>query len=165
MKNLSIIVAMDKNRLIGKDNDIPWHIPHDLKHFKNTTTGHTIIMGRKTYESLPKPLPNRPHIVITSDKNYTTHKEVKIVHSIEDAILAAPDNEEVFVVGGAKIYEQFLDKVNKLYLTFIDHAFEGDTYFPEIDFSQWELIFEEHHQTDDKENHIHFTYKNFQRKL
>ncbi len=137
MKNLSIIAAMDRNRIIGKDNDIPWHIPHDLKHFKDITTGHTIIMGRKNFESLPKLLPNRSHIVITSNKNYKVHETVKVVYSIEEAIEAAPENEEVFVVGGGNIYQQFMDKVNKLYLTFIDASFEGDVYFPEIDFSQY----------------------------
>jgi dihydrofolate reductase len=123
---LAIIAAIGKNRVIGKDGKIPWHISEDLKRFKRLTTGHTVLRGRKTWESLGKPLSNRRNVVITS----------KPIHGIEcyakiDAALAALKHQErVFVIGGAQIYAELLDRVDELYLTFTDHQIDGDTYFP-----------------------------------
>ena len=162
MTKLSIIAAMDRNRVLGLNDDIPWHIPHDLKRFKRLTSGHTIIMGRKTFESLSGPLPKRRNIIITSREDYSP-PGVKVVKSIEDAIRIADRKQENFVAGGANIYEQFLPLADKLYLTHIDAAFEGDTYFPEIDWSQWNLVEEEHHLTED-EKKIPFTYRTYERK-
>ncbi|MCF8232621.1 MAG: dihydrofolate reductase [Bacteroidales bacterium] len=162
MAKFSIIAAMDRNRVLGQNNDIPWHIPHDLKRFKQITSGHTVIMGRKTFESLPGPLPKRRNIVITSREDYSP-PGVEVVKSIEDSIKIADKKQENFVAGGANIYEQFLPFADKLYLTFIDAAYEGDTYFPVIDLSQWYLMEEEHHVTDD-DKQIPFRYKTYQRK-
>lgn len=162
MTKLSIIAAMDKNRVLGLKNDIPWHIPHDLKRFKKITSGHTVIMGRKTFESLPGPLPKRRNVIITSRKDYIA-PGIEVVKSIEDAIRIADKNQENFVVGGADIYEQFLPFADKLYLTHIDAEFEGDIYFPEIDYSNWKLVEEEYHVTDD-EKKIPFSYKTYVRR-
>jgi dihydrofolate reductase len=137
--NISIIVAMDRNRLIGKENGMPWHLRDDLKRFKNLTSGHTVIMGRKTFESIGKPLPNRRNIVITSRQDFQP-TGVEVVHSIEDALKQADKNHENFVIGGADIYEQFLPISNKLYLTFVEGQFDGDTWFPAFSSKQWELI-------------------------
>ena len=137
---LSIIVAMSKNNVIGKDNKIIWHMPEDLKRFKELTTGHTIIMGRKTFESLGRVLPNRKHIVITHDLNYKVDDEnVEIVHSIEDVKKYVEDNEENFVIGGAIIYRQLMDLANKMYVTVINEEFVGDAYFPKIDEEIWKV--------------------------
>lgn len=161
MVNISLIAAMDNSGLIGANNDIPWYIPHDLKRFKRITSGHTVIMGRQTFESLSKPLPKRRNIVITSDRQYQK-PGIEVVHSIEDAIRIADKKQENFVVGGSAIYEQFLPFANKLYLTFIKAVFEGDTYFPKVDFSNWKLVEEEAHQTDD-DPPLHFIYKTYER--
>lgn len=148
--NLSLIVAVAENGAIGKNNDLLWHISADLKHFKALTTGHCIIMGRKTYESFPKrPLPNRRNIVITSNMEY--HDEgCEVVHSVEEAIALCKDDEQSFVIGGATVYRQFLPLVNKLYLTKVFATFEADTFFPEIDMSQFEQTAASEVFTDEK---------------
>lgn len=148
---VAIIVIVDQNNGIGKDGDLLCHLPNDLKHFKKITTGHTIIMGRKTYESLPKgALPNRINIVITSD-NADNYPGCIVARSVDEAILLTKNNEKVFIIGGGKIYRSTLHLANKLYLTRIHHKFEeADTFFPEIDFNNWELIEEEKHKADDK---------------
>ena len=148
---VAIIVIVDQNNGIGKDGDLLCHLPHDLKHFKKITTGHTIIMGRKTYESLPKgALPNRINIVITSD-NADNYPGCIVARSVDEAILLTKDKEKVFIIGGGKIYSSTLHLANKLYLTRIHHKFkDADTFFPEIDFNNWELIEEEKHKADDK---------------
>ncbi|MFO7828393.1 MAG: dihydrofolate reductase [Bacteroidales bacterium] len=135
---LSIIVAVAENNVIGKDNDLIWHLPRDLKHFKETTTGHYIIMGRKTFESNGRPLPNRTNVVITRDKNYSAEGCI-VVHSLEEAIKEAKSDPEAFIIGGGKIYELALPLVDRIYLTKIHHYFDGDTYFPEIDMDRWEV--------------------------
>jgi dihydrofolate reductase len=130
---ISIIVAMAKNRVIGKDNDMPWgRLPVDLKHFKNITNGNPVIMGRKTYESIGTPLPNRTNIVISRNKNLKI-KNVIIVSSLEEAIKEAKllKPKEIFIIGGGKIYNQSINLVDKLYITLIDLEIEGDTFFPE----------------------------------
>jgi dihydrofolate reductase len=148
--NLSLIVAVAENGAIGKNNDLLWHISADLKHFKALTTGHCIIMGRKTYESFPKrPLPNRRNIVITNNMDYC-EEGCEVVHSVEEAIALCKDDEQSFVIGGATVYTQFLPLVNKLYLTKVFATFEADTFFPEIDLSQFEQTAASEVFTDEK---------------
>lgn len=135
---LSIIVAISDNNVIGKDNNLIWHLPEDLKRFKELTTGHTIIMGRKTFESLGRVLPNRKHIVLTRDKSYQVDNEnVEIVNDIERLEEYINPEEENFVIGGAIIYRQLMSKVDKLYITRIHEKFEGDAYFPVINEEEW----------------------------
>jgi len=135
---ISIIFAMGRNRVIGKDNNLPWRLPADLAYFKSKTIGHTVIMGRKTYESLGKPLPGRNNVVIT--RNRALEIEGCTVYSSIEEALRLGDSEEVFVIGGADIYKSFLPYADKLYITSIDDTFEGDTFFPEIDYSLWRLV-------------------------
>ena len=139
---ISIIAAIGKNRELGKDNKLLWHIPGDLPRFKKLTTGHPIIMGRKTFESIGRPLPNRINIVVTRDSNYNI-EGVIVVHSIEKAIEEAKkkDKEEIFIIGGGQIYEQVLPFTDRLYLTVIDAQAEADTYFP--DYSEFKKIISE----------------------
>jgi dihydrofolate reductase len=146
---LSIIAAVAKNQVIGKNNQLVWHLPADMRFFKNTTMGHTLIMGRKTFESFGKPLPGRKSIVITRQKN-CHYEGVRVVHSLDDAIKAAPQCEEVFIVGGAEIYRMAMPLCKKMYLTAVHHEFEGDTFFPAVDFSQWQLLSDEKHPADEK---------------
>jgi len=135
--NISIIVAIALNRAIGKDNRLLWHLSDDLKRFKKLTTGHTLIMGRNTFLSLPNgALPNRRHIVI-SDKVGESFEACEMARSIEEAIALAGSEEECFVIGGGMVYEQFLPVAAKLYLTRVHESFEADTFFPEIDFAEW----------------------------
>jgi dihydrofolate reductase len=147
---ISFIFAMDKNRLIGKDNDLPWHIPNDFKFFKDMTWGKTIIMGRKTFESFGKPLPEREHIVITSNRDYN-REGCKVVHSIEDILQLEKDqpDHEWFVIGGSVLFEKMLPYADRMYLTYIDYEFEGDTYFPKYDESEWKLISETQGKKDE----------------
>lgn len=137
---LSMIWAMGRNREIGKGLKIPWFIPEDFKHFKNTTINKSVIMGLRTYESLGKPLPNRRNIVLNF--NALDIPGVEIITSIPDAMEAVKNDHEAFVIGGASIYKQFLDKVNRLYMTYIDHDFDADIFFPEFDINEWQLISE-----------------------
>lgn len=149
MRNVSIIVAVDKNWLIGRRGGLPWRLPADLRHFKSVTTGHTVIMGRKTYESIGKPLPNRFNIVITKQKGMTI-PGCEVVDSAEEALRLSPEKREIFVIGGAEIYSRFLPLVDKIYLTRIDHSFEGDIFFPEINMSEWKEIEREDMKPDEK---------------
>lgn len=131
---LSAIVAMAKNRVIGKDNQLPWRIPEDLRFFKEKTMGHPMIMGRKTFESFGKPLPGRSHIVLTRQKDWSADSVLR-VSSAEAALKAAeacPGSDEIFVIGGAEIYKLFLSRLDRIYLTAVEQDFEGDTLFPEI---------------------------------
>jgi dihydrofolate reductase len=146
---ISIIAAISENQVIGKDNKLVWHLPVDMKFFKNTTLGHTLIMGRKTFESFGKPLPGRKSIVITRNSDYS-YEGVTVVSSLEQAIKSAPENEEVFIAGGAEIYKMALDIADRMYLTIVHDHFEGDTFFPEIDFSKWKLVSEHQHPADEK---------------
>jgi dihydrofolate reductase len=141
---ISIIVALNNNYVIGKDNKLIWHISNDLKRFKSITTGKTIVMGRKTFESLPKVLPNRQHIVITQNVEYSVPDErVTIVHDIKDILKYENSPEEVFVIGGGKVYKQLLPYCKRLYLTKVDSLVEGDTYFPKFDESKYRIIEDE----------------------
>lgn len=146
---ISIIVAVAENNVIGKDNDLIWKLPRDMKHFKETTTGHYIIMGRKTFESNGRPLPNRTNVIITRDKNYTAEGCV-VVHSLEDAIKEAKNDTEAFIIGGGIIYEMALPIVDRIYLTKIHHNFEGDTYFPEINMDEWDIKDQRDFEPDEK---------------
>jgi dihydrofolate reductase len=136
---ISLIWAMDENRVIGLHNQLPWRLPEDLKFFKRMTMGHPIAMGRKTYESIGKPLPGRENIVITRDESYRPEGCV-IMNSIDELMsYAAEKDDEVFVIGGAEIFKEVLPKADKLYLTMIHDQFEGDTFFPVFDIDKWEL--------------------------
>lgn len=161
MPKLSIIVAMSSNRVIGVNNSLPWHLSEDLKHFKTLTTGHTIIMGRKTYESIGKPLPNRRNIVISRNLN-AFYGGVEVVHSLEDAFSTSSNDEEVFIIGGSNIYEQSLHLVEHLYITEIKKSFEGDAFFPEIDKSLWTESARETHTSSDG---LEFSFVSLQKKI
>lgn len=145
-----MIVAFDKNRLIGADNKLPWHFKEDLKYFKETTTGHDIFMGRLTFESIlsyrNEPLPHRHHYVATRSKEYD-FDSVTTVSDIDAFINDYPEDKELFVIGGANIYEQLLPHVERLYITHIKHSYEGDAWFPEIDYTEWITV--KKNETDD----------------
>lgn len=148
---ISLIWAMDDNRVIGKDNSLPWHIPADLKFFKTTTMGHPIAMGRKTHDSIGRPLPGRENIIITRSFDYTS-EGCTVLHSVDEFIQYAKEliDEEVFVIGGAEIFHAVFPFADRLYITKIYHSFQGDTYFPEIDMAKWKAIFNEPGTKDDK---------------
>ena len=148
---LTIIVAAGENNAIGKDNDLIWHLSDDLKHFKSLTNGHHIIMGRKTFESFPKPLPNRTHIVITRQKDYKVPEGVIIVNSLNDAIDAARHDKTPYIIGGGEIYKQAMSLVDKLEITRVHSDFENaDTFFPEIDDTVWQEVNRTTHDADEK---------------
>lgn len=149
---LSAIAAASENRVIGMNNRMPWHMPADLKHFKDVTTGSPVLMGRKTYESIGKPLPNRTNIIMTRDANYPAPEDCIVVTNIETALSMANElsKDEIFIIGGAAIYQQLLPKVQRIYLTEIHHQFEGDAFFPELSKSEWKEISRERHHADDK---------------
>lgn len=135
-----IIVAMDRNRVIGKDNRLPWHISEDLKHFKALTMGHPIIMGRKTFESIGRVLPGRLNVVVTRQSNYSAPAEVCVASSIEAALAAAKGAKEVFIIGGHGLYINTLERAWRLYVTEVDGEFDGDTFFPEFDHALWQEV-------------------------
>ncbi len=154
---ISIIVAIAQNMAIGKNNDLLWHIPADLKRFKSVTSGHPVIMGKRTWDSLPRrPLPNRRNIVIT-DLPGEQIDGCEMAYSIDEAIAKCKEGEENFIIGGASVYRQFLAIADRLYLTFVHKSFEADVYFPEIDFSGWKRIFKEDFPPDDVND---FAYSN-----
>lgn len=157
-----MIAAAAENNALGKDNDLMWHLPDDFKRFKQLTSGHYIIMGRKTFESFPKPLPNRTHIIITRQKEY--HPEgTLVVYSIEKALELIPKSQDAFIIGGGEIYKQALQFTDKIELTRVHKSFDADTYFPEISPAGWKLIQEEYHPKDEKHS-IDFTYQTYIRK-
>ena len=147
---VSIVVAISENHVIGKDNKLLWYLPNDLKHFKDITAGHTVIMGRKTYESVGKPLPNRRNIVIT--RQNITIEGCEVVNSIEAALALCSDEAEVFIVGGAEIYRQSLHLTDRIYLTIVHKQFDGDSYFPEIEANEWKETAREDYEPDIKNN-------------
>lgn len=160
---LTLIVAVSENDVIGKDNDLIWHLKNDLKRFKALTSGHCIIMGRKTFESFPKPLPNRTHIVITRQKNYKAPEGVIIVNSLEAAIKKAELDPNPFIIGGGEIYKQALEVVDTIEFTRVHHSFEGDTFFPVIS----ETIWEETHRVFNNKDDVHtfdFSYITYKRR-
>jgi dihydrofolate reductase len=159
---ISLIAGVSKNNVIGGGNTLLWNLPADMKHFREITSGHTVIMGRKTFESIGRTLPNRRNIVITRDKNYT-RDDIEVVNSIEEALRLVgleqgkefeenQDEVEVFIIGGGEIYKQAIDKAQKLYITEVHQDFEGDTLFPEIDKKKWQETSRENFEIDEKNN-------------
>ncbi len=160
---LSIIVAKGKNNIIGKDNEMVWHLPEDLKHFKNLTTGHTIIMGRKTFESLGKTLPNRKHIIFSQNPDFKVNDEnVEVVHSLLQIQDLIEGKEEAFVIGGAMIYNFLMPNVKKMYVTEIEKDFEGDTFFPIIDSEVWKETSREK-GIKNEENNLDYYFVTYER--
>ena len=159
---ITLIAAVAENYALGKNNELLWHLPDDFKRFKQITTGHHIIMGRKTFESFPKPLPNRTHIIITRQKDYQ-YEDCVIVDSLQKALAICSNETEVFIIGGGEIYKQSLAIVDKLDLTRVHHTFEADTFFPEIDHDKWVLSTSEHHPKDEKHAYS-FTFETYLRK-
>lgn len=152
---LSLIVAMDKNQLIGSDNRLPWHLSDDLKHFKVITMGKPIIMGRKTYESIGKALPGRRSIVITRNADFQANG-CEVTGSLEQAISLTRKVDEAVIIGGVQIYQQALQKIKRMYITQIDYEFQGDAWFPEFNMSDWQIIETEDHLYQSE--HISFAY-------
>ena len=161
---LKILVAFDENRVIGKNNTLIWHLPADLKRFKALTTGHVIIMGRKTFESIGKPLPNRTTIVISRQADLQLEGAI-ITHSVEEAILKAKSltREDIFIVGGAEIYALSLPLADQILVTQLHDIFEGDAFFPEIPLDSWEVIERERGVTDEQ-NAYQYSYLTYSRK-
>jgi dihydrofolate reductase len=155
----SLIVAVAKNGVIGVNNTLPWHLPEDLKRFRALTTGHHIIMGRKTYDSLGRLLPGRTTVIVTRNPDYQVEGAV-VVHSLEDAIQACSNDDEAFLIGGAELYQEGFKRANKLYLTEIDAEYEGDAHFPAFNQSEWRLIAQEAHLSA---NGLAFSYKTYER--
>ena len=146
-----MISALAKNRAIGKKNALPWYLPADLKHFREKTTGKTIVMGLNTFKSVgERPLPNRKNVVLTDDKNYQAPEGVVLAHSIEEVLELTKNDGELMISGGAMVYKQFLPLAQRLYLTFIDHDFEGDIFSPEFDMAEWKEVSREDHQPEGK---------------
>jgi len=160
---LTIIVAAAENDAIGLGNKLIWHLSDDLKRFKSLTNGHHIIMGRKTFESFPKPLPNRTHVVITRQTDYKAPDGVIIVNSLEDAIDASKSDSNPFIIGGGQIYKQALDVADKIELTRVHHDFEADTFFPKIDTSVWKETANTFHKKDDKHEY-EFSFLTYEKK-
>lgn len=164
LNELTIIVAAGEDNAIGKDNDLIWHLSDDLRRFKKLTSGHHIIMGRKTFESFPKPLPNRTHIVITRQKDYKVPDGVIVVNNIEDAIDAARKDHQPFIIGGGEIYKQSMDLASNLEITRVHASFEdADTFFPEIDPNKWKEISRTTHDADDKHKYA-FSFISYQKR-
>lgn len=159
---ITLIAAAAENNALGKDNDLLWHLPEDFKRFKQITSGHYIIMGRKTFESFPKPLPNRTHIIITRQEEYLV-EGCLVVHSLEEALEIAPQNEEVFIIGGAQIYKQALPFADKIDLTRVHIELDADAFFPEFNTSEWNLVFSEKHFKDEKHQYD-FTFETYIKK-
>jgi dihydrofolate reductase len=163
MNNISIIVAIAENNAIGKDNNLLWHLSEDLKRFKKLTMGNNVIMGKKTFESLPNgALQGRNNIVITDDKNDSFHNCV-MAFSIEDAIEKSDKSKENFIIGGGSVYRQFLPFADKLYLTVVHKSFAADIFFPEINFNEWEKIYTEENNFDEQSS-LSYSYFILQRK-
>jgi dihydrofolate reductase len=160
---LSLIWAMDQNRLIGNNNSLPWYLPADLAFFKRTTMGKPMIMGRKTFDSIGRPLPGRQNIVITRDSTFSA-EGCDIANSIEEAMsLVSEEKQEAMLIGGASLYLQMLAQADTLYLTQIHHTFSGDTWFPEMDMSQWSEVYREDFEADEKNLHA-YSFMQYQRK-
>ncbi|WP_418128614.1 dihydrofolate reductase [Staphylococcus sp. HKU1] len=155
---LSILVAHDQNRVIGKDNQLPWHLPNDLKHVKALTTDNTLVMGRATFDSIGKPLPNRRNIVLTRNKAFK-HEDVETIHSIDEIYQLTG---HVFIFGGQSLFEEMIDEVDDMYITVIEAKYNGDTFFPKYTFEDWDVISSEQGQLDDK-NTIPHTFLHLKR--
>jgi dihydrofolate reductase len=165
VKDLILIAAAGESNELGKNGDLPWHLPDDFQHFKKTTTGHPMIMGRKTFDTFPKPLPNRLHIIVTRDQGYgVAHENCLVVYSLEEALKVVSEAEKVFVIGGGEIYKQALPFATKIELTRVHATFEADTFFPEIDPRSWTEISSSHHPADSRHAYS-FTFQTFKRRI
>ena len=160
--SVSLIAAMGLNHVIGKTNTLPWYLPADLRHFRDLTRGKPVIMGRRTFESIGHALPKRPNIVITREVDFKA-EGCAVVHSIDEAIRAAGNAPEAMVIGGGAIYKEFLPHANRMYLTIINHDFDGDIYFPEYDAREWHEVSHESHDPDDK-NPCPYTFITLERR-
>jgi dihydrofolate reductase len=164
MPKISIVAAVAENYAIGKADTLPWRLPADMKHFKNLTSGHAVVMGKRTFYSLPNgPLPNRKNIVLTSILSEGIVEGYYEADSLEDAVYLCEKEEEVFIIGGATVYKQCIDKVDTMYITWVHAEFAADTFFPEVDFSQWNEVSRERHESDDQ-NSYSFTFSVYERK-
>lgn len=157
-----MIAAVAENNALGKNNDLLWHLPLDFKRFKEITSGHHIIMGRKTFESFPRPLPNRTHVIITRQKDFK-HDGCIVVQDIEKAIAVCPKEDDLYIIGGGEIYKQFIHLADQLDITRVHNSFEADVYFPEIDPEIWELTSEIFNPKDEK-HLFDYTFQTFGRK-
>jgi dihydrofolate reductase len=157
-----MIAAVAENNALGKDNDLLWHLPNDFKRFKEITSGHHIIMGRKTFESFPKPLPSRTHVIISRQKDFSKEGCI-VVQDLENALAVCPKNEDVFIIGGGEIYKQFLPFADQLDITRVHNSFDADVYFPEIDLEIWQLSSETFQQKDEK-HLFDYSFQTFVRK-
>jgi len=162
---VSIIVATSLNHAIGKDNQLLWNLPADLKFFKTTTMGCPVVMGRKTFQSIGRTLPGRKNVVITRDKNFNSDNQfdILVVGSVDEALVKLHSEKEVFIIGGGEIYQQSMDAVDTIYLTLVNTVIEADVYFPEIDKTKFDLVWEEKHVADEK-NKFDYTFQKFDRK-
>jgi len=159
---IALVVAAAENNVIGKDNNLIWHLPADLQHFKSITMGHPMLMGRKTFESIGKPLPGRTTIIITTQQDYKAEGCV-VTHSLQEAIEKGRElDEQLYVIGGAEIYRRILPQADTIYLTRVHESFDGDAYFPELQEDAWQLIAEEHHEPDEK-NKYSYTFQTLKR--
>jgi len=159
---ISLIAAMDKNRLIGVKNGLPWHLPADFKHFKEVTMGKPVVMGRKTFESIGKPLPGRKNIIVS--RSGFSADGIVVVDSIDSALNEVADINEVMIIGGASFYEQMITKADCMYLTYVDTECEGDAWFPEFSLKDWEIVSEINHLAD-KKNKYDFRIVEYRRKF
>jgi len=159
---ISLIAALPRNRVIGRDNELPWHLPADLKFFKNTTMGRPIIMGRKTYDSIGRPLPGRHNIIVTRNRDYAC-KGCTVTHSLHEAVQACGPKDAPVIIGGASLYQEAIALVDCMYLTFIDAEFDGDTLFPQFDRTDWIEVERENHKPDTR-NPYHYSFVTLERK-
>ncbi len=157
-----LIAAVAENYALGKNNDLLWHLPLDFKRFKEITSGHYIIMGRKTFESFPRPLPNRTHVIITRQKDFK-YEGCIVAQDLEKAIAICPKNEDIFIIGGGEIYAQSIHLADQLDITRVHHSFDADVYFPKIDPEVWELISETFNSKDEK-HLFDYTFQKYTRK-
>lgn len=164
MSEISIVAAVADNYAIGKGNKLPWHLPADLKHFRELTTGHAVVMGKRTFESLPNgPLPNRRNVVLTSVMSEGVNEGYFEADSLEDALYLCEKEDKVFIVGGAAVYRQSLEIADSLYITWVHHEFSADIYFPEVDFSKWEEVSRQDMPADEK-NPYPYSFVHYKRK-
>ncbi|HEY0788402.1 MAG TPA: dihydrofolate reductase [Thermoanaerobaculia bacterium] len=160
--SVTLIAAIARNRVIGKDGDLPWRLPADMKHFKRTTVGHPLIMGRRTFESFGRPLPDRTNIVVTRRPHYRPEGAV-VAASLDAAMkLARAEDVEIFIGGGEEVFRHFLPTADRMILTWIDEEFEGDTFFPEFDEREWRVVSREDHEPDEK-NEYRYSFVVYER--
>lgn len=162
MSKITLVVAAAENNTIGINNQMPWHLPNDFKYFKKSTIGHSIVMGRKTFESIGKPLPERRNIVLTRDQNYV-NPEIDVANSLQEVLTYCRDEREIFIIGGANIFQQALPFAQKVLLTRVHADIKGDTFFPELPASEWHLVSQDRHSKDEKHAYD-YTFEVWERK-